>query len=50
MVIRSRMRRADHVACMGKMKNAYSITIGILDHLEDLGIKGMIILEWILHK
>jgi hypothetical protein len=49
-----KLRRVDlagHVACMGEMRNAYRIVVENQkgrDHLEDLGIDGKIILEWIL--
>jgi len=41
-----------HVACMGEMRNAYTILFRKPggDHLEDLGIDGKTILEWILWK
>jgi len=37
---------------MGEMRNSYSILVGKprSDHLEDLGVAGRIILEWILGK
>jgi len=38
------------VARMGKMKNAYTISVGKLkvrDHSEDLGVYWRITLEWI---
>jgi len=44
---------AGHVARMGEMKDVYSILYGKpeeKDHLEDLGVDGMIILEWLLGK
>jgi hypothetical protein len=49
MMIKSRrMRWAGHVANMGKMRNAYNISVGNLK--EDSGIDGEIILAWILGK
>jgi hypothetical protein len=39
-----------HVACMGEMRNLYSILVGKLkgrDHSEDIAVDGMIILKWI---
>jgi hypothetical protein len=48
-----RMRWAEHVAPMGKMRNAHKILIGNLKgsgYSEDLGVDRMIILEWILGK
>jgi hypothetical protein len=38
---------------MGEMRNAYSTWLENLegrDHLEDLGVDGKIILEWILRR
>jgi hypothetical protein len=53
-LIKSRsMRWVGHVAHMGEMRNAYKIWLENLkgrDHLEDLGVDGRIILEWILGK
>jgi hypothetical protein len=43
----------EHIACLGEMANAYKILLENLkgrDHLEDLGIDGRIILEYILEK
>jgi hypothetical protein len=45
-----RMTWARHVACMGKMKMHVIFWLESLkggDHLEDLGIDGRIIIEWI---
>jgi hypothetical protein len=42
-----RMRWTGHVARMGKMRKAYSISVG---KPENLGVDGNIILEWILGK
>jgi hypothetical protein len=42
-----------HVALMGETRNAYNVLVGKCedrDHLEDLGIEGRILLEWILGK
>jgi hypothetical protein len=52
-VMKSRMRWVGHVARMEEMRNSYNILIGKSErknHLEDLGIDGGIILEWILEK
>jgi hypothetical protein len=54
-VIKSRKEdgRAGHIARMGQIINAYSILVGKSegrDHLEELSIVEMIILEWILRK
>jgi hypothetical protein len=48
-----RLRWMGHLTHMGQMRIAYSILAEELkgrDHLEDLGIGGKIILEWILGK
>jgi hypothetical protein len=47
------MRWVAHVACMGDMRNAYTMLIGNLKkraYSEDLGVVGKIILEWLLGK
>jgi len=47
------VRRAGHVARMGKMRNSYKIlskSLKVRDHWEDLGVDDKIILEWILGK
>jgi hypothetical protein len=53
-VIKSRrMKWLGHVARMGQKRNAYNILVGNLkerDHLEDIGVDGRVILEWILWK
>jgi hypothetical protein len=44
------MRRAWHVERVGKKKNVYIVLVENMkarDHLEDLGVKGKIILKWI---
>jgi hypothetical protein len=45
-----RIRRAEHVARMGEVRNTYNILVGISErkgHSEDLRVDGKIILEWI---
>jgi hypothetical protein len=53
-VIKSRrMRWEGHVVRAGDMRNIYRLLAGKLerrDHLEDLGVDGKIILDWILGK
>jgi hypothetical protein len=53
-VIKSRkIRWTGHVACKGELRNSYSILVRKpegKDHLEDLGVDGEIILEWISEK
>jgi hypothetical protein len=47
------MRWTGHVTRMGVMRNAYKITVGKSEaksHLEDLGIDGKVILEYISGK
>jgi hypothetical protein len=47
------LKWARHIACMEEMGNAYSILVGKPEgkrHLQDLGIDGRVILEWILGK
>jgi hypothetical protein len=44
---------AGHIACVGKMRNAYKIMVGNLksrEHLQDIGVDGRIISEWTLEK
>jgi len=51
-VTNSRTGWAEHVVRRGKNSNAYKILVGNLNrrgHLE-VGVKGMIILKWILNK
>jgi hypothetical protein len=48
-----KMRWTEHIALTGDMKNAYKIFIGKPEGKrprEDLGIDGIIIIEWILGK
>jgi len=48
---KSRRMRWGHVARMVQMRNAYNILVGKLEGkrpLEDVGLDGRIILEWIL--
>jgi hypothetical protein len=49
-MIESRMRWAGYVACIGETRNAYKIVGNQKGRgfLEDLGMDGRIILEWIL--
>jgi hypothetical protein len=49
-LIKSRTRWAGHVACMGRLRNFYSVNMKERDHFGDLGIDGKIILKWILGK
>jgi hypothetical protein len=53
-VIKSRrMKWAEHVARMGEIINAYNILVGKPEgktQLEDLGVDGYTILEWVLGK
>jgi hypothetical protein len=53
MIKSRRLRWAGHILRMGEARNAYNILLENLkgrDHLEDLGVYGKIILEWILRK
>jgi hypothetical protein len=53
MIKSRRMRWVRNVACMGKMSNGNKIVVGKLEGkrpLEDIGVEGKIILEWILGK
>jgi hypothetical protein len=45
-----RKKWVEHVAHVEKVKNAYKILVRKADHLEDLGIDGKIMSEWILGK
>jgi hypothetical protein len=52
-IIKSRRRRAGHVARMRKKRNAYRVSWENKkdrDHLEDLDLGRRIILKWILEK
>jgi hypothetical protein len=53
-VIKSKvMRWAEDAARMGEMRNAHKILVGkpeVINHSDDLGIDGKIILEGILGK
>jgi len=52
-VIKSRMKWAGHVACMGRGKSYTGFWWGTLregDHLGDAGIDGRIILGWIFRR
>jgi len=52
-VIRSRMMKwMGHVVCMGGMRNAkfWLVNLDRRDHVEDLGVDGRVLLEWILGK
>jgi hypothetical protein len=47
------LRWEGHVACMDDMRKAYKILLENLkgrDHLEDTGIDGKMILEWIIKR
>jgi hypothetical protein len=39
-----------HVACMGEIMKVYRIFLEGTDHLEDLGLDGRIIVEYIFEK
>jgi len=45
-----RIRWAGHVAPVGEMRKAFKIVVGKLDHSEDLGLDGKIILQWTSEK
>ena len=53
-VIKSRIRRAGHVACMRERRGLYRVLVGNPEgkrpHLEDSGVHGRIILRWIFRK
>jgi hypothetical protein len=50
-VIKSRMRRAGNVACMGEKRGVYRVVLvgkpEGTNHLEDPGVEGRITLRWI---
>jgi hypothetical protein len=49
----SRIRWAEHVACMEERRGAYRVLVGKPEgqnHLEDLGVDRGIILRWIFKK
>jgi hypothetical protein len=51
MIKSKRMKWARHVARVGEKRNAYTVSVGKLErknHLEDLGLDGRIILNWML--
>jgi hypothetical protein len=52
MIKSRRMRWAGHNACIGNEMHTrlWSGNLMEMDHLEDLGIDGTIILKWILKK
>jgi hypothetical protein len=53
MIKQWRIKSAGHVASMRSVRNAYNILVESLDgrdHLQDLGVDGKVILEWILEK
>jgi len=41
------MRWAGYVAHMGEMRGAYRVSVERGDHLEDLGVEGVIIIRYI---
>jgi len=41
------MRWAGHVAHKGERRGAYRVLVGRGDHLEDLGVEGLIIIRYI---
>jgi hypothetical protein len=48
-----KIKWARHVARIRKMRNSYKISVGEPEgkrFLEDLGVDGKILLEWILEK
>jgi len=52
-VIKSRTKWAGYVLCVGESKGVYRVCCGNLmeiNHLEDPGVGGMIILRWIFRK
>ena len=52
-VIKSRMRLVGHIAHMGERRDNTGFgweNLSEIDHLEDPGVDGMIVLRWIFRK
>jgi hypothetical protein len=52
-VIKQKIERVKHLACMGERRGAYRVLMGNLrkrDHLEDSGVDGRIKSRWIFRK
>jgi len=48
-----RVRWAEHLACMGVRRGVYRVLVGKperIDHLEDSGMDGWVLLRWIFGK